>query len=320
MSDAPRLAAAPVPDDDDNVRRPLAHLHGARPPAPAWFEAALAQCPERTVVAAGVEIELLTWGERGRPGLLFIHGGMAHADWWSFVAPFFAADHRVAALSLSGMGGTGWRERYGMDVYMDEALAAAEAAGLFDAGPPVVIGHSFGGGVTTYLARHAGERLRAAVVVDAGVRPPAKRWRGPPRSDNRPDRVHPDFDAALARFRLAPSQPCSQLHILDHIGRASLREVEGGWRWRFDPHLWDRMEHEGRGSQEEELAGVRCPIAFVWGEQSRIMEPDVVAYTREHAPPGTPMFAIPDAGHHVMLDQPLALVSALRGLFSAWPR
>ncbi len=312
------MSEAPV--DDPNVRAPLAHLGGERPPAPAWFTRALEDAPERRVIpAADAQIELLTWGERGRPGLLLIHGGMAHADWWSFIAPFFAGTHRVAALSLSGMGGSSWREGYSLKLHMQEAVAAAEAAGLFDGGPPLVVGHSFGGGVTTYLARHAGERFRGAVVVDAGVRPPEKRWRGPPASPNRPDRVHPSFDAALARFRLAPPQPCSELYILDHVGRLSLREVEGGWRWRFDPHLWDKMRHEGRGAQEEELAGARCPIAFVWGERSRLMEPDVVAYTRAHAPPGTPMSAVPEAEHHVMLDQPLALVAALRGLFSAWP-
>ena len=310
-----------VAGDDPNVRAPLAHLQGARPPAPAWFDRALQHRPSRSVVrAADADIELLTWGERGRPGLLFIHGGMAHADWWSFIAPSFADTHRVAALSLSGMGGSSWRDAYSLELHMQEALGAAEAAGLFDAGPPRVVGHSFGGGVTTYLARHAGERWAGAVVVDAGVRPPEKRWRGPPASPNRPNRVYATFDEALARFRLAPAQPCSELHILDHIGRASLREVEGGWRWRFDPNLWDKMDHAGRGEQEAELAGVRCPIAFVWGERSRLMEDDVVAYTRAHAPPGTPMFAIPEAGHHVMLDQPLALVAGLRGLFSAWPR
>ena len=306
--------------DDPNIRSPLAHLGGERPSAPAWFDAAVAQRPERTTLsAAGVEVELLAWGERGRPGLLFIHGGMAHADWWSFIAPFFAADHRVAALSLSGMGGSGWRDRYTPALHTEEALAAAEAAGLFDGGPPVVVGHSFGGGVTTYMARHAGERLRAAVVVDAGVRPPDKRWRGPPPGMNRPDKVYPDLPAALARFRLSPSQPCAELYILDHIARASLREVEGGWSWRFDPRLWDRMERGDR-DQEAELAGVRCPIAFVWGEQSKLMGEDVVAYTRAHAPPGSPFFAIPQAEHHVLLDQPIALVSALRGLLSAWPR
>jgi hypothetical protein len=29
---------------------------------------------------------------------------------------------------------------------------------------------------------------------------------------------------------------------------------------------------------------------------------------------------IPDSHHHVMIDQPLALVAALRALLAAWPR
>ena len=161
--------------DDPNIRAPLAHLNGERPPAPLWFEHAVAKKPERSVVtgADGVETELLTWGEVGRPGLLFIHGGMAHADWWSFIAPFFADDYRCAALSLSGMGGSSWREAYSLERHCGEALAAAAAAGLFAGGRPRVVGHSFGGGVTTYMARHAGERLAAAVVVDAGRAPAA---------------------------------------------------------------------------------------------------------------------------------------------------
>ena len=51
---------------------------------------------------------------------------------------------------------------------------------------------------------------------------------------------------------------------------------------------------------------VQSPIAFAWGDRSKLMPPDVVDYTRQHAPRGSPMLAIPEADHHVMLDQPLA--------------
>jgi pimeloyl-ACP methyl ester carboxylesterase len=40
---------------------------------------------------------------------------------------------------------------------------------------------------------------------------------------------------------------------------------------------------------------------------------------RSIAPPGSPGIEIPDADHHLMLDQPLAFVAALRGLLAAWP-
>ena len=53
--------------------------------------------------------------------LVFLHGNGAHADWWSFIAPFFAKDWRVAAISWAGMGGSGWREAYSAEVKADSA-------------------------------------------------------------------------------------------------------------------------------------------------------------------------------------------------------
>ena len=57
---------------------PLAAFRGQKPPAPAWFERVVAIEPERTFVAIdGAEVETLAWGERGKPGLIFLHGGAA---------------------------------------------------------------------------------------------------------------------------------------------------------------------------------------------------------------------------------------------------
>ena len=36
-------------------------------------------------------------------------------------------------------------------------------------------------------------------------------------------------------------------------------------------------------------------------------------------PPGLIEIEIPDAHHHIMIDQPLALVAAIRALLSVWP-
>ena len=71
----------------------------------AWFADALAHEPEVSwPVVQGARIETLAWGARGAPGLLLLHGKMAHARWWSFIAPFFAATHRVVALSFCRHG------------------------------------------------------------------------------------------------------------------------------------------------------------------------------------------------------------------------
>jgi len=302
-----------------HLRAPLAPLKGARPDAPEWFKSALSLEPERFSIAVdGARIETLAWGERGKPGLLFLHGNGAHADWWSFIAPFFTADFRVAAISWSGMGGSDHRPHYRLDTFVAEAFAGAEAAGLFESpAKPLAVAHSFGGFPLAAMAQAAGERLRGAVIVDSpACLPPgalSNRAR-PPVSERRAHRVYPTLAEALARFRLAPEQPCAHLFIADFIARAALREVDGGWSWKFDPAMWAEFEL----GTPPDLAQAKCPVAVVWGDRSKLMPPDTRALLAELAIPHVPAITIPDAAHHVMIDQPLAFVSVLRTLFETW--
>lgn len=302
---------------DPAMQSPLRPFAGAVPPAPAWFTAALAHAPERSRIAVdGAGIELLVWGARGLPGLLLLHGNGAHADWWSFIAPFFAGTHRVAAISWAGMGGSDHRARYTLGGFVAEAQAAAEAAGLFDAGPPVVVGHSFGGFPMMAMVAED-DRWGAAAIVDTPFREPGEDRAGrPPNATNRPHRVYPTLAEALARFRFAPLQGCTNLFIADHIARGSLIETQGGWTWRFDPFVWTRFNVD---ETRPLLALAKCPVALLWGERSQLMPADRVARMRALLPPGSPAVAIPDADHHVMVDQPLAFVGALRGLLAGWP-
>lgn len=313
------------------IAPPLAALGGARPAAPSWFHEMLALAPERRFhVVDGARIETLVWGERGRPGLLFLHGNSAHADWWSFIAPFFLPQYRVVALSWSGMGSSDWREAYSLDGFVAEALMIADAEGLFSsAARPVVVGHSFGGVPTAAIAGRSGERIGAAVLVDSPLMSREQREErrqrrgGPSRSEDptvRPHRTYPDVASALARYRFLPAQECENLYIVDHIARLSLRESgepgQGGVCWRFDPAIWANYRH---GDPTVGLDTARCPVAIIWGGESKLVDEGVIAWQRSKAPPGTPSIEIPEAGHHLMLDQPIAFVTALRALLSGWP-
>jgi len=143
-------------DDDEPVRlepglppemaSPLAPFNGQKPPAPAWFVDALAKAPERRLVRVlDANIEVLTWGQVGKPGLIFVHGNSAHADWWSFIAPFLMDAYRVASVSLSGMGGSDWRETYTFEGFATEIHEAARFGGLYEAPvKPIFIPFSWG--------------------------------------------------------------------------------------------------------------------------------------------------------------------------------
>lgn len=293
---------------------PLAHLGGVVPPAPDWFDRAVAVEPEvGRIVVDSAAIETLAWGERGRPGLLLCHGGMAHARWWSHIAPLLAATHRVAALSWSGMGGSDWRDAYSVDGYVDEAWAAAEWAGLFDAGPPIFAGHSFGAAPVAVAAHARGQALKGAIVIDSGVSPP--RPEAYMRMRTPGGRAYPSVEAALARFRFAPEQPCDNLFIADWIARHALRHEADGWRWCFDPGFFTKM---GAWDSWSAIAEPACPLSFVFAERSGIVTRELLARQRARAAPGTPFIEVPASHHHIMVDQPLALVTAIRSIAAYW--
>lgn len=302
---------------------PLAPLAGKRPAAPDWFQRAL-QTPfeDAAVEVEGAEVVYRTWGERGAPGLILIHGGAAHKEWWDAIAPFLAVERRVVALDLTGMGASGWREEYHMELYAREVRAAGEAGGAFEAGAPFVAGHSFGGFVTIACALEFGGRLAGAAVLDSPVREPEKQRTSPP--PRRGGKVYPSLEAALARFRLLPHQPCENMFLLDHIARNALREVSGpdgaGWTWKFDPNLWPKM-HYARRKPAEILAALKCPMAFIRGAQSALVTDEVWGFMRAALGGSWPMVSIPESQHHLILDQPLAVAAALEALFaSGWGR
>ena len=326
---APAAAAPRRAGGDATIAAPLAALHGQVPSRPRWFDEALAHEPECSWhVVHGARIETLAWGQPGLPGLLLLHGKMAHARWWSFIAPFFAATHRVVALSFAGMGGSDWRDEYSAQTMADEAMAVASASGLFDAAQrPLVVGHSFGGFVSLRCAHQHGARLGGVFTLDMPLMSREQRLaRTRPGLRQsiavRPTRLYPSLGAALARFRFAPEQPCENLYIADHIARTSLKQVPSddgaatAWTWRFDP----KVAPVGPGDVAFALAEAACPMAIGWGADSALVTPAVARYACELAGPAAPRIEIPGARHHVMVDQPLALVTLLRALLQTWPR
>jgi pimeloyl-ACP methyl ester carboxylesterase len=295
---------------------PLAPLDGAQPPAPAWFDRVVAVEPESAFVEVeGARIHYLRWGDRAKPGLLLVHGNAAHAYWWSFIAPFLAREYNVAAMDLSGMGDSEWRTDYSMELFVQEQLAVCEAAGMFaNNEPPIIVAHSFGGFVTMLTGALHGDRLAGTVIVDSPVNPP-DRPGGPPKRVLRPHNIYPTLAAALARFRLMPPQTCDNLYIVDWVARRSLKAVDGGFTWKFDPAIWQRFSI---GDTAARLRATKCRIAIFRGENSVLMPPEIGEYMFNLLGRAAPVVTVPEAQHHVMLDQPLALVAALRALLADW--
>lgn len=299
----------------------LARYRGEKPDAPVWFTAAVqASYEEQFVEVDGATVRYQCWGDRDNPGLLLSHGNGAHAHWYDFIAPALAETYFVVAMSFSGMGDSEWRKKYSFDVFSDEQIAVCEHAGLFDNGrKPVIAAHSFGGFITLHTTARHSEKFEGVLIVDSGLRPPEDKWDGPPRR-SRGNRAYGSLEAALARFRLAPPQPCENHYILDYIARHSLKQAENeagqsGWVWKFDPQLFFNFEFSKMMTIGVE--NTTCRIAMMRGQDSVLVSDRIWAYMREMRD-DMDMVSIPDAQHHVMLDQPLAFIEAVKAQLNSW--
>lgn len=254
-------------------------------------------------------IHYRSWGRRDRPVLLLLHGFRGHARWWDFIAPFFAADFRVLAADLSGMGDSGHRSSYSHDTFTEDIGIVLDHAGAQGAS---AVGHSFGGAQLLRACAKLPDRFERAVIVDSYLNLPG---------DSRfaaampPYRLttYPTQQAALARFRLLPEQPAPLAYATRHVAMHSMRETESGWRWKFDPSFTPEPFEE---DTEAMLRAIDIPVHFLLAEHSRVVARERAERITRCLQGGRPPIVLPDTHHHVMLDKPLMLVATLRALLS----
>lgn len=283
--------------------------------APPWFERAIAApYEEGRVTCDGASIHTLHWGTRGQPGLILVHGGAAHAHWWSFLAPLLTSHYDVVALDLSGHGDSDRRATYPRETWAKEIIAVSDA--MHFPSPPVVIGHSLGGLVAIIAASLYGDRMAGTIIVDSPVHKPNPETDAARRGYSfGPLKIYPNEAAALARFKLIPEQPCENDFIVDFIARHSLKRVDHGFSWKFDPNLFKSVTQD---QMSDHLAHVKCRIALLRGELSKVVPRETSEYMFDLLDRNAPLVEIPQAHHHLILDQPLAFIAATRALLADW--
>ncbi|WP_338465563.1 alpha/beta hydrolase [Novosphingobium sp. ZN18A2] len=285
------------------------------PPLREWLEYGWSQeAAIGEVEVEGAVARYRVWGrgagdqDRQKPGLVFAHGFLAHAHWWDHIAPHFSAEYTPIAVDFTGFGDSDRRPSYSRMQYGREIAAAAanEGVGTID-----LVAHSFGSLSALYIASQRPDLVRRVVIVDAHVfreeRPRAPREGGPQ------ERFYQSREEALARYRLVPPGAWPHPDILAYFARHSLRESEQGWNWKFDPAIVTRMAEE---PMREALHGLRVPVDYIHASRSEIAgSEEIEAFRRALPTCGTPV-TVELSHHHIMIEQPVALVAALKGLLA----
>ena len=282
------------------------------------FEQGLCLLPkQRRVEFAGVKLNILEWGDSDKPGLLLIHGGAAHASWWQFIAPQFLPDFHCVAVDLSGHGDSARRPAYTSDLWCEEIQALIKERSIFQC-KPTIIGHSMGGLIAIRVAAKV-QDLPGLIIIDSAVRPPDnstdKRRRGHELLGNR--RVYESRQQAQKRFRLIPPQPCKNKVLLEYIAAESIKQCDDGWTWKYDPEAFRNLQ---ASSIFNELKKIAAPTLIIRGRDSRILDKETADNMQSEIRSAEEVMEIPDAFHHVMLDQPAALIDEIRSVLERWGR
>ncbi|HEX3899067.1 MAG TPA: alpha/beta hydrolase [Mycobacteriales bacterium] len=277
---------------------------------PEWFADAIATKPTHLDVDVdGARIHYRAWGPtQGEPSelpaIVLLHGGAANSSWWDHIAPQLAVDRRVIAPDLSGHGDSAWKSEYERVQWAIEAVGTVLAEGL---DPAIFIGHSMGGWVSVFAAVLEPRAVGSIIAIDSPLaeEPPEE---APIAERRPPTKVYATLEDAVSRFRPVPGQNVVLDYVARHVAIESLREVERGWTWKFDPGLFGQ-----RGWVRDLIPKLEVPLTLIRCENGMVDEAMAQRISALHRD-GIKVVGLPNAAHHAMFDQPEALVAVLQTL------
>ena len=279
--------------------------------APEWFLKSIANKGVDVLINdPNGDISYSKWksNNQSKNLLILIHGTGAHKKWWDPIAPQFIDDTNVIAVDLPGMGDSDFREKYSIKEFgsgifsiIEKEKKDAQIENIY------IVGHSLGGQVAAYLASEYKDLVTSLIMIDTFIRPPdydpSEHEGGPLRKI----KYYPDKKTILQRFRLMPTQECKNDWFLRYIAEYSVREVEDGWRWKFDDLMFNSLER---------LFGYKfsfkCPALFIYGANSLLMSGNILSNIKKMYSDIMEFEKVDEAAHHVPLDKPLEIVDIIK--------
>jgi pimeloyl-ACP methyl ester carboxylesterase len=223
----------------------------------------------------------------------------------------------VRAVDLRGHGDSEWDSSDPPDYsYARHAGDIHELTAALDLRDFVLVGHSMGGMVSSVYAANYPGRARAFIVVDSNLVMTPERIAAFDAVGRRQGRDFASEDEFIASFRIRPGGSSAPAEALRHIARHSGRRFEDG-RWR---HKVDRKVYANR-----ELVDsfglwnrITIPSLLMKGGRSQRLSPQAIAEVRARAPQ-VKVTEVPDAEHHITLDNPAGFVRAAREFLAQTP-
>ena len=263
-------------------------------------------------------VEQVRWNGRtiacGRAGtgppVVFCHGTPWSSVTWSRYADALADFFTVHAWDMPGYGRSSKEPDHPVDF---GAQAAAFAAVLAHWGleRPHVVAHDFEGAVSVRAALVEGARYASLMLVDAMAIPPSGSpfFRFVAEHPGTLDALPPYVHEAIVRAYIANAS---------HRGLAEpdLAALVAPWLGAVgQPAFYRQMaQYDERFlvENEQRLGGLDLPVRVVWGAADTWIPPQT-GRRLAGLIAGADYVEVPDAGHLVQYDAPVALANLIRG-------
>jgi pimeloyl-ACP methyl ester carboxylesterase len=263
--------------------------------------------PEDRFLRLGDQLVHIEQAGTGEPVIL-LHGFGASTYAWRKVMPGLAERFHVIAIDLNGFGYTQRPkdfESYTREGQADLVLRVMDALGIDKAH---LAGHSYGGGISIWLASRHPERLRSLVLVDSSA---------PTYANDR-------------RSRLAGLRPVASLALRALLRPGSVRRslIHSVYDDSLvTPELvreyYDRLRVEGvldayvgltapvrKPPEPVRLEEIDVPVLVVWGANDQLISVNAGSRAARQLPRGE-LVVLERTGHIPMEERPEELLQAM---------
>ena len=272
---------------------------------------------------------VLTWPSAGKggPTWLFLHGWLDQGD--SFVPMIEALRAEkgdmgsCVALDFRGHGHSGWIRGGGYYHFPDYVR---DVHGLLATlpelqGEVLLVGHSMGGTVATYVAASMPEKFNRLVLMEGmgpfGAQPEdspkrMRKWLHDLKKYRSP-RYFKSQEVMLQALELHYPELDSTV-LSDFCQRSTLHD-EKGYRWRYDPlHRSVSPVPFTSATYYAFAAEVQCPVLAISGSKSLMVAHKMRELSRREAAFRSPLCnrTIEGAGHMMHLSHPSVVAREIR--------
>lgn len=256
-----------------------------------------------------VTLHYLDYGGTGPHTLVMVHGGGANAHWFDGIGRALAHGCRVLAVDLRGHGDSTWAEPpvYTFEAHMQDLRALCQAEGIT---APLLVGHSMGGIVLTQYAGTWPQEVGALIVCDSRPVYSADAAEGLQQMGRRQSREYPTLEEYIAHFRIRPEGLRAPATMHAYIARSAARQLPNG-QWS---HKIDRRVYAQRTSSDTFpfWQRITCPTLVLRAQHSPRLTPELLRDIQAVCP-HMEWAEVPEAGHHLMLDQPAHTIAQIQG-------